>query len=67
MVYRNSRLYEGDWENDLKHGKGFEIFQNASFYTGFYANGKPEGKFFISLKVLDIFNGPMARFMRVSG
>ena len=26
IIYKNSRLYEGEWENDLKHGKGFEIF-----------------------------------------
>ena len=21
MIYNNGRLYEGTWENDLKHGK----------------------------------------------
>ncbi|KAL4441157.1 hypothetical protein ABPG74_002107 [Tetrahymena malaccensis] len=43
MIYNNGRLYEGLWENDLKHGKGFEKFPNCSVYEGQYVNGKPEG------------------------
>jgi MORN repeat len=26
MVYQNERTYEGSWENDLKHGRGYEFF-----------------------------------------
>jgi hypothetical protein len=26
LLQRNGRLYEGGWENNYKHGKGFEIF-----------------------------------------
>jgi hypothetical protein len=42
MLY-NNRTYEGQWESDFKHGKGFELYNNQSIYTGSYVNGKPEG------------------------
>ena len=32
MVYHNGRVYEGAWENDFKHGKGYERFINNSKY-----------------------------------
>jgi len=41
MVYSNGRVYEGQWNNDLKHGKGYELFANNSYYVGQYINGKP--------------------------
>jgi len=43
LLYFNERIYEGEFENDRKHGKGFEVFQNKSIYEGMYVNGKPEG------------------------
>jgi hypothetical protein len=43
MYYGNGRVYEGEWENDLKHGRGYELFPNNSSYEGQYVNGKPEG------------------------
>lgn len=43
MVYFNSRLYEGSWQNDCKFGKGLEIYPNGNLYEGYYVNGKPEG------------------------
>lgn len=36
MVYQNGRVFEGCWENDLKHGRGYEHFQNGSHYEGTY-------------------------------
>ena len=30
MRYRNARIYEGDWEADLRHGKGFEKYPNGN-------------------------------------
>lgn len=43
MIYNNDRVYEGNWENDYKHGSGYESFPNGSVYQGMYLNGKPEG------------------------
>ncbi len=43
MLYNNERVYEGQWQRDLKHGQGFEKFPNGCIYEGQYANGKPEG------------------------
>lgn len=40
MLYLTGRLYEGDWENDLKFGKGFELYPNGNRYEGLYVNGK---------------------------
>jgi hypothetical protein len=37
----------------LKHGEGTEKFANGDYYTGYYINGRPEGKkllFFQNLK-----------------
>lgn len=36
-------MYEGQLENDRKHGVGFETFENKATYNGAYVNGKPEG------------------------
>ena len=36
-------MYEGYWENDLKHGRGCDIFPNNSYHEGQYLNGKPDG------------------------
>lgn len=37
------RIYEGQWENDFKHGKGIEKFANGTLY---------EGNIFILLRIL---------------
>ena len=42
-MHDNDRVYEGEFENDRKHGIGFERFANQSYYEGLYVNGKPEG------------------------
>jgi hypothetical protein len=26
MRYKTGRVYEGDWQNDLRHGKGYERY-----------------------------------------
>lgn len=43
MIYNNSKFYEGEWADDLKHGVGYEQFVNKCVYQGDYAKGKPEG------------------------
>lgn len=42
-LYTNGRVYEGHWENDRKHGYGFETFASGAVYVGYYANNKPHG------------------------
>jgi len=43
MLYTDGRTYEGEWENDLKHGVGVEVLANSNRYEGEFLNGKPEG------------------------
>jgi len=43
IIYGNGRIFKGNRENDLKHGAGFELFPNESYYEGIYVNGKTEG------------------------
>ena len=43
MLYNNNRVYEGNWENDRKHGYGYEEFVNGAMYIGNYINSKPHG------------------------
>ncbi len=44
MIYFNARLYEGDWNEDKKHGKALELYPNGSKYEGCFNNGKRDGK-----------------------
>lgn len=34
MKYKSGRLYEGDWLNDLRHGRGYEKYANGNVYLG---------------------------------
>jgi len=43
MMYKNSRIYEGEWYNDQKKGYGAEKFPNGCYFKGQYLNGKPSG------------------------
>ena len=36
-------MYVGSWENNLRHGEGFERFANLSEFKGLYMNDKAEG------------------------
>ncbi|CAD8212891.1 unnamed protein product [Paramecium octaurelia] len=37
-------VYEGEFNNNRKHGQGWEVFPSKSSYKGLYVNGKPEGQ-----------------------
>jgi len=39
----NGATYEGDWKNDLQHGKGVEFWNDNSRYEGEYFKGKKHG------------------------
>jgi hypothetical protein len=34
MIYANGRRYEGYWENDIRHGRGYERHANGNIYIG---------------------------------
>lgn len=44
MKYKNGRVYEGFFKNDLRDGKGFELYHNGNTYKGDFKYGKAEGK-----------------------
>jgi len=35
--------YDGEWKNDLKNGKGFEVVTDNYVYDGELKNGKKDG------------------------
>lgn len=57
MLYGPKRLYEGDWENDAKHGKGYEILPTGSHYEGDFLNGKPDGYGVFKWKNGEVYEG----------
>lgn len=38
------KLYEGEFEKDLKHGKGILTFENGERYEGSFSNDKINGQ-----------------------
>ena len=44
MKYKNGRQYEGEWEHDLRQGRGFEKYPNGNSFYGQYKMGKAKGK-----------------------
>ena len=43
MTYANGSVYEGEWKNGKKHGKGVKINEDGTKYDGDYKNDKPHG------------------------
>ena len=43
MKYKSGRLYEGEWLNDVRSGKGYERYSNGNIYQGYFENGKAHG------------------------
>ena len=39
VVSIDKTTYEGDWQNDLYHGKGTQKYPNGSQYKGSFENG----------------------------
>ena len=44
MQYRKARVYEGQWDQDMRNGRGMERYSNGNRYEGEFMNGKPHGK-----------------------
>ena len=35
LVYKeNGRVYEGEWDKNQRHGRGYEMFPSGNFYQG---------------------------------
>ena len=43
MKYKSGRVFEGDWQADLRHGKGYERYENWNIYIGAFHTGKAHG------------------------
>lgn len=37
-------MYQGFYENDMKHGKGVYKWANGSVYTGYFKNDQKHGR-----------------------
>ena len=57
LIYKNGRIFEGFWMNDLKHGNGFEFYNNGNTYMGEYSEGKPHGQGIFKWKSGEIYEG----------
>lgn len=44
MKYKSGRVYEGEFLNDIRHGRGYERFENNNYYLGEFERGKAHGK-----------------------
>lgn len=44
MIYKDGRIYEGEFNQDRKEGLGYEKFNNGCVYEGYFEDGKPHGK-----------------------
>ena len=40
MKFNNGDRYEGQWKNDLPHGKGEMVYGNEDRYVGNWRSGK---------------------------
>jgi hypothetical protein len=69
LLYRNGRVYEGEWENGRKHGRGYEVFASKAIYEGQFVNGRPEGSLhsLIIAKGLDFTDGRTGNSTKASG
>lgn len=44
MCDYEGNMYEGSWLNNLKHGRGRQVFANGDVYTGEWKEGKIDGE-----------------------
>ncbi len=43
MLYASGRRYEGYWQDDLRHKRGYERYANHNTYIGEFSKGKANG------------------------
>jgi len=44
MVYESGWVYEGEFEQDVWEGHGYEKYDNQNIYIGYFKKGKAHGK-----------------------
>ncbi len=57
VIFENGDIYEGNWVNGKKEGKGTFTYTNIGIYTGQYANDVRSGKGKFSFLNGDIYEG----------
>jgi len=50
MFYKNGDIYEGQWLNDKRHGKGSFIFEDGTSYVGEWRDDMYQTKFSENLR-----------------
>lgn len=68
MQYSSGNVYEGEWQDDLRHGQGTMHWNSlGQRYTGMWQNGYPEGKGVYEWKVGASESAPLCTFNRYDG
>ena len=44
MYYGNGDVYNGEWKNSKKNGKGIIVYKSGNKYDGYWEEGKKSGK-----------------------
>lgn len=44
MSYANGDVYQGEWMNDRKNGKGYYLYADGSLFKGQYNDNKRQGQ-----------------------
>lgn len=65
MKYKSGRLFEGDWLDDLRHGRGYERYANNNLYLGDFHTGKAHGKgYYTWNNSKEVYDGEWVRGVR---
>lgn len=59
--------YEGEFQNDKKHGRGKTVNVNGGVYDGEYSDGKRNGKGTLTLATGEVFSGTFENDRRADG
>lgn len=55
MEYKNGDVYEGEWQEDRRHGPGTNFFANGDIFVGQYVLDQREGLgtlYVVSLRIV---------------
>lgn len=57
LIYKSGRIFEGEWSNENRNGRGFEQFTDGSKYIGMYKDNKADGKGVFTWRNGEIYDG----------